>query len=176
MVEANDFRLAIAEIFEHLVDFFGRHDRFDFVGRAVVDKGPVGVHVTELFFPMSLDELFDAGAPGDHREIGRQRAQPFELFQHGIVVGDDFQQDLSRDVFDVFGSQKAASRVGDVLNHVVDQAHVAVNEVVPCAGLFRQAAIDELAVNVAQGHGGASSRRRMLRSIQWDRLERWESA
>ena len=68
-----------------------------------------------------------------------------------------FEQDLRGDIFDVFRGEQATTRVGDVLDHVVDQSHVAIDEVVPGAGLLPQAAIDELAVNVAQGHDVASS-------------------
>ena len=81
----------------------------------------------------------------------------FEFLENGVIVVDDFQEDLGRDVFDVFGGQQAAPRIGNVLDHVVDQAHVPVDKVVPRPGLLPEAAIDELAVNVAQRHGGASS-------------------
>jgi len=40
---------------------------------------------------------------------------------------------------------------------MVDQAHVTIDEIVPGAGLFPQAAINELAVNITQGHGVAPS-------------------
>ncbi len=72
----------------------------------------------------------------------------------GVIGVDDFEQDLGGDVFDVFSSEKAAARVSDVLDHVVDQSHVPIDEVLPGTRFLPQAAINQLAVNVAQGHCG----------------------
>src|SRR5207248_6837997 len=81
---------------------------------------------------------------------------------------------LGGDVFNIFGGQHAAARIGRMLDRVVDQAHVAIDEVIPGAGLLPQATIDEVAVNVAQGHSAASSRRRR-RKLGWESLPMVES-
>ena len=43
------------------------------------------------------------------------------------------------------------------MDHVIDQPHVPVDEIVPGAGFLPQAAVEQLAVDLAQGHGRASS-------------------
>ena len=50
-----------------------------------------------------------------------------------------------------------------VVDHVVDQPHVAIDEVVPGAGFLPQTTVDQLTVDVAQGHGRASSPRKRTR-------------
>ena len=40
-----------------------------------------------------------------------------------------------------------------MLDHVVDKPHITIDEIVPGAGLLPQAAVNQLAVNISQGHG-----------------------
>jgi hypothetical protein len=52
--------------------------------------------------------------------------------------------------------------VGDVVDDVVDHSQVAVDEVIPGTGLLPQTPVDKFPINVAQGHGDASSLGRRL--------------
>lgn len=80
-----------------------------------------------------------------------------EVAEHAVIVVDDPEEDLGRDVLDVGRAQDEAPGVRHVVDHVVDQAHVPVDEVVPGTRLVAEAAIEQLAVDVAEGHGRSSS-------------------
>ena len=81
----------------------------------------------------ATDQLLHARAPGHHGQVGRQAALALEMPQHRVVLVYDFQQDLSGDVFGVFGLQVVATEMGGVLDDVVDQAQKAIHEIVPSA-------------------------------------------
>src|SRR5208337_3670862 len=78
------------------------------------------------------------------------------LPQDLVVVVDDPQQNLGRDVFHVGLRDKPAAGLCNVLDHMVDQSHVAVHEVVPGTRLAPQTSVDQFAINLAQRHGDAS--------------------
>ncbi len=44
------------------------------------------------------------------------------------------------------------------MDHVIDEAHVAIDEIIPGPGFLPQTAVDKLTVDIPQGHGRASSR------------------
>ena len=145
---------------EHPLHFLGGDDRPRHPRGTVVDERAVGVGVTELLLAMAADQFLHAGPAGDHREVGRQRADPLEPPEDRIIVVHDLQEDLRGDVLDILGGQDAAPRVGGVLDDVVDQAHVAIDEVIPGTGLLPQATVEKVAIDVTQRHGPASSGRR----------------
>src|SRR5208337_1223586 len=78
------------------------------------------------------------------------------LPQDLVVVVDDPQQNLGRDVFHVGLRDKPAAGLCNVLDHVVDQSHVTVHEVVPGTRLAPQTPVDQFAIKLAQRHGDAS--------------------
>ncbi len=91
------------------------------------------------------------------RQVGRQRTVPFELAEHLVIVVDDLKEDVGGDVLDIGVRERDAPGMGDVVDDVVDQAHVAVNEIVPGLGLMAQATIEQLFVDLAKRHGRTSS-------------------
>ena len=122
----------------------------------------MGAGVAELGLALPLDDLLDADPPRDHRQVGRQRADSLVPAEDVIVVIDDPEQDLGGDVFHVGLGDHLAAGMGDMLDDVVDQAQIAIDEVVPGTGLLPQTPVDEFTINVAQGHGDASSQGRRL--------------
>jgi hypothetical protein len=104
--------------------------------------------MAEFFLAVTPDQFLDADATGDHRQIGGQGAGPLEPAEYPIVIVDDLQQDLRRDIFDVLRGNHAAPRVGSMLDDMVDQAHVTVHEIIPGTGLLPQAAVDEATIDV----------------------------
>ena len=116
----------------------------------------------ELGLALPLDHLLDADPPGDHRQVGRQRADALVTPEDVVVVVDDLKQDLGGDILHVGLRDGPAPGMGHVLDHVVDQAQIAIDEIVPGPGFLPKTPVDELTINVAQGHGDASSRERAL--------------
>ena len=101
-------------------------------------RWPGGRWYAPALFPLALDQLLDADPPRDDRQIGRERADPLEFLEDGVIVIHDPQEDLGGDVLDILGREEPTPRVGGMLDHVVDQAHVAIDEVIPGAGLLPQ--------------------------------------
>src|SRR5206468_1639844 len=56
------------------------------------------------------------------------------------------------EVFDVFGLERGAAEVGGVVDDVVNQTEKAVDKIVPGAGLVREAALQQVAIDRCQGH------------------------
>jgi hypothetical protein len=56
--------------------------------------------------------------------------------------------------------------MGHMVNDVVDQAEIAVDEVIPGSGFLPETPVDEFPINVAQRHGAASSQGRRLMEKQ----------
>jgi hypothetical protein len=44
-----------------------------------------------------------------------------------------------------------------MMNHMVNEPEITVHEVIPGAGILPQAAVDQLTVDLAEGHGRSSS-------------------
>jgi hypothetical protein len=72
--------------------------------------------------------------------------------QHLVVVGDDLQEYLGREVFNVFGLQRHTPLVGGEVDDVVNQPEVAVNEVVPRTFMVLQTPLQEGAVYGCEWH------------------------
>jgi hypothetical protein len=52
--------------------------------------------------------------------------------------------------------------MGHMVDDMIDQAQIAVDEVIPGAGFLPETPVDEFTINVAQRHGAASSQGRRL--------------
>ena len=115
--------------------------------------------VAELGLAEPLDDRANADPPADDGQIRRQRAVALEGAQNFVIVVNDLQKDVGGDVLDVGLGQRDAPRMGDVVDHVVDQAHVAVDEIIPGFGLVGQATVEQLAIDLAERHGRTSSSR-----------------
>jgi hypothetical protein len=153
VIEPDDFRLALGQVLEHAPDLLGGGDRLGLVGGLVGESLAVGRRVAQLGLAVPLDQLLDADPARHDRQVGRQRAGALEAAEHAVVVVDEGQEDLRGDVLDVRRGERLAAGVGGVPDDVIDQAHVPIDEVVPGPRLVPQAAVDQMAVDVAQRHG-----------------------
>ncbi len=113
------------------------------VSSSLGGRGAVGADVAQFGLAVAFDDFLDADPTGDDRQVGRQRTLPLEPSQDGVLVVDDPQQDLGGDVLDIGRREDQRPGMLDVADDVVDQAHVAVDEVVPGPRLVSQAAVDE---------------------------------
>ena len=72
--------------------------------------------------------------------------------QHLVIVGDDLQQHFGREVLDVLRLQRHAPLVGGEVDDVVDQAEVAVDEVVPGPLVVMETTLQEGAIYGGKWH------------------------
>jgi hypothetical protein len=120
VVEPDDLGIAFREAFEHPLDFLGRRDGLGLPQVVVADDRAVGARMAEFGLAMPLDRLLDADAPGDDREVRRQRAGPLESPEDAVIVIDDTQEDIGGNIFDVGVREREAPGMRHVMDDVVD--------------------------------------------------------
>jgi hypothetical protein len=62
------------------------------------------------------------------------------------------EEDLGDDILGVFGAQGDTAEVGGMVDDVINQAKIAVHEIVPGADFVLQAALEKVAVRGRQCH------------------------
>jgi hypothetical protein len=119
--------------------------------RFVFHIGQVRVGVGRLYFARgdATRQLMHANPPGNHRQIGGQAGLAPELSQHGVVAGDDLEQDLGSQIFCVLGTQWGAAEVRGMVHDMVDQTEKPIDEIVPGAGLVRQTPPQQVAIQLS---------------------------
>ncbi len=157
MIELDDLGLAPAQMLQHPRDFFRRGDRFRRALTIFTKIRAVRLRMAQLGLTLTLDHFLHANPTCNNGEIGRQRAFPSESAEDIIILVDDLQENLGGDILNVSLGEHEAARVGNMMNDVVNQAHVTINEIVPGPGFLPQATVEKLSINVAQGHWRASS-------------------
>jgi hypothetical protein len=75
-----------------------------------------------------------------------------EVAQKPEIVLDDVEEDIGAKVVAIFGRKSHAPGLGGVIGHVDDQAHEAVNEVLPGSRFALNAAFQEVAVDFGECH------------------------
>ena len=101
----------------------------------------------------AINEFSHNDPAGDHRQVRGQAALAAKVPQHGKVVANDRQEHLGGQVLAVGRGEHDRPAPGGVVNHVDDQAGEPIDKVFPGPRLSRQAAVEQIAVDVGERHG-----------------------
>ena len=108
--------------------------------------------VAQRFGHAAADHAVHDDAAGNHGEVRRQRAFAAEPAKDGIVLGQEGHEDFADQIVDVFLREADAAGVCRVVDHVHEQAHEAVDKVLPRTRLFGQAPLEEIAIDFGEAH------------------------
>ncbi len=154
--ESNDLSLAAGELAEQAIDFFEAFNAlgggFVFIQIEVRLRGRFAF-ANRIFDLLAACEFVDTNPASDDCEIRSQTRAAVELSQDFVIVGDDLQHDFGCNIFDVFGGNFGAAKVGGVVDDVVNQTQIPIDKIVPRAGLLSQTALEQLAIDRCHSHG-----------------------